>query len=1306
MSRTVRILHHTFRLSWILFAAGVLLVASVVSVARLMLPMVQDYRAELQQVASEQLGRPVSIERVTAGWTGIRPQVRFVGVTVYEPDGKTVWLHLDQVRASIKVLASLWHRRIETGAVQFVGAHLDVARQADGSYVVAGVKTGTGGVVGHGGKRMLAWLVARERVDISRSSISWSDSRLSSQPLRFTDVDLRLDISQGLHRISGSARLAGDANQRLRILLEVSGDASHPETLSSSFYLDGRIRLGSWIDGSVLENTRIDSGVLNYRLWGSGRDRLDHLVGDLSLSKLVWRHLGAEKTAGGAEPARGFSLDKLSGKLFWHSAGGGWSLDLQHVQVARAGDSWPATDLHLAVSPRGDKGDRTMDGYFSFVRLQDVNAFLLALSSLDPGVRHILAEANPRGDLRGLAFRLHRQDRRIDHFYVQGQFDDLSMDRWGKLPGVAGIDGRLRANEHNGYLDLTSRDVSIDEPRLFPGPISATELIGRFFWRHDERGWHIQSRELRAGNDDIRTHGRVALELPPPGQGKSPFLDMQLSFQDGKVGQARRYLPRGIMPADVVEWLDQALSGGRVTSGGLLYFGHLHDFPFRHHEGIFQVNFGVEDGLLDYAPGWPRIEDVVAEVEFQNHSFLARVRSGKIYSLDVTPTTVAIPDLGKGATLEIKGGAQGGMGDMLRFLVESPLAAQYSDVLSGVHGEGDADLSLDLSLPLKHMHRHTAHVRVRFDDDKVRLPAWNLGLDQVKGELRVAAGASGLSYAAKDVSARYQGKPATLNVSTLMDQRGRHTRVDLRTRVAASGLLGDRTAALAPYLKGNTDWLVRADVAPAEGKRLPPVGIHLESSLKGVAVNLPHPMAKPAAESRPFAMDVRLDNGRFGPVHVSYGDTLRGVLQFRDGALERGQLRFGGASAVLPKTAGLFLAGRVDRFSLSEWQQWLDALPAGGNAPGVLGRLVGLQLQAGDLELFRYHFHQVKLNANREGDFWSADVDSRELAGKLRAPVDMHGDTPLVMDLTAMHLTSPADEAKPQAGDPRALPPLRIQCKNFTYDDVPLGRLTLVARRAAGGLDFDQLDLDSPYFKLKSTGSWTVQDGNHRSSFKISASTQNLGETLTRLGYQAGIDGGEASAHVDAYWAGPPSWFQLSRLNGTVRILVKEGQLLRVNPGGGRVLGLLSLQALPRRLTLDFSDLFKRGFAFDRIQGSFTIADGDAYTNDLYMTGPSARFDISGRIGLVTHDYDQLVVVTPRVTSSIPVVGGLAGGPGVGLGLWVAERVFGRKIDELSRVRYTITGSWDDPKVERLKEDSKRDETPPQSPSLVPADGG
>ena len=84
------------------------------------------------------------------------------------------------------------------------------------------------------------------------------------------------------------------------------------------------------------------------------------------------------------------------------------------------------------------------------------------------------------------------------------------------------------------------------------------------------------------------------------------------------------------------------------------------------------------------------------------------------------------------------------------------------------------------------------------------------------------------------------------------------------------------------------------------------------------------------------------------------------------------------------------------------------------------------------------------------------------------------------------------------------------------------------------------------------------------------------------------------------------------------------------------------------------------------------------------MLGPAARIEASGRIGLARRDYDQTVFVTPLVTSSIPVIGGLAGGPAVGLGLWVAERMFGSEINKISRVQYTITGRWDSPVIERI----------------------
>jgi uncharacterized protein YhdP len=170
-------------------------------------------------------------------------------------------------------------------------------------------------------------------------------------------------------------------------------------------------------------------------------------------------------------------------------------------------------------------------------------------------------------------------------------------------------------------------------------------------------------------------------------------------------------------------------------------------------------------------------------------------------------------------------------------------------------------------------------------------------------------------------------------------------------------------------------------------------------------------------------------------------------------------------------------------------------------------------------------------------------------------------------------------------------------------------------------------------------------------------------------------------------WSGNPHQFSSTDLHGTLDMRLGEGRFLDVSPGMGRVFGLLNVGALQRRLTLDFSDLFKRGFSFDQIDGSFKIDEGDAYTNDLRIEGPSADIEILGRTGLVDRNFDQVVTITPKITGSIPVIGALAGGPVVGAALYLAQKVVGKKVDEANNRVYTITGPWDNPDISLQKSD-------------------
>ncbi len=148
-----------------------------------------------------------------------------------------------------------------------------------------------------------------------------------------------------------------------------------------------------------------------------------------------------------------------------------------------------------------------------------------------------------------------------------------------------------------------------------------------------------------------------------------------------------------------------------------------------------------------------------------------------------------------------------------------------------------------------------------------------------------------------------------------------------------------------------------------------------------------------------------------------------------------------------------------------------------------------------------------------------------------------------------------------------------------------------------------------------------------------------------------------------------------------------NGQITGLKPGAGRVLGLSSIAALPRRLALDFSDLTDKGLAFDTVRGDFDLRVGNAYTDNLLLKGPAAEIGLIGRVGLKNRDYDQTAVITTSAGNSlsIPVASAFLGGPVVGAAVLLFTQVFKQPLRGLTRGYYRITGGWENPTVERIK---------------------
>jgi uncharacterized protein YhdP len=273
---------------------------------------------------------------------------------------------------------------------------------------------------------------------------------------------------------------------------------------------------------------------------------------------------------------------------------------------------------------------------------------------------------------------------------------------------------------------------------------------------------------------------------------------------------------------------------------------------------------------------------------------------------------------------------------------------------------------------------------------------------------------------------------------------------------------------------------------------------------------------------------------------------------------------------------------------------------------------------------------------------------------------------------------------------PADMPELNLSIGKLRVDDIKFGNALLETARSTNTVEVKQLVVSSKMIELRATGNWRGKRGLDRCWFDIEISNGRLDRLLEAFDYAEEVEGGELSGSIHAGWQGAPWDFEPGRAEGRLYLDIRDGQLQSVKPGAGRVFGLVGLHTLPRRLSLDFSDLFRKGFSFDRIEGNFVLDGGNAYTDDLQIEGPAARIDITGRIGLAEQDYDQLVTVMPNLSSSLPLAGVLAGGPAVGAALLIADQLLDSEIDGMAVQRYAVTGPWSEPVYEKLGEKKKK----------------
>jgi uncharacterized protein YhdP len=1222
-------------------------------------------------------------------------------------------------RVGLDVWRSLRTGRLAAGRLVLDGARLHVIVTADGVEL-----RGQGDLASASGG---AHLAVRDLpigwVEIDDSTVTVEDQRTGAKPWNIDRVTLELERDPSSLTVRATVRLPDALGARLELDGHFEGDLAKPAELAWHAGVGlTRASLAGW--------TRLvpqwpwlptqGSGELTLSADGRGTE-LGHAAARLALKHVV----GA--TPPGASPA---TLAELAGVLEVRHAGGHWSASGRGLTVDPGANAWRDGEFTatLELDEAGLKGLKLSS---PSIRLDPLATLATLLP--DGGAREALAALAPHGALTGVDLALGRGTRPSEWRLDGGlRFTGLAVGAWRGAPGLAGLDGELRADGDHGRLRAHSQSFTLDLPRILRTPVGADEVGATLDWWWQPDGWRFAVDDAKSRSADGGGGGKARLWLPA--DDSSPLLVLDLSLHDIDARAAAKYLPGRVIPPAAMAWLDHAFLAGRVDNVHFEFAGPTREFPFRDGGGLFRIRVPFSGMRIHYQDGFTDIEEAEGEAEFKNQGFTAHAVRARVGGLEISDADARMADFAS-AELSTSARARGDLGAGLAFLKASPIGPKLGSYFMALEARGPLTAEVSLDLPFLRFAERHINLSARLEQAAATLPG-------IPGEATAISGAFTLrdrELEAKELSATLLGNAVRLSARTIAGPSGvpgdRVLVVDAQGRAGGEELQKLLHITRGHWFEGTSDWRAQARVpryewwpapaplpadAPPDATPAPhevevrwlAASVRVESALQGLAISLPAPLAKAAEEARGLRLEATIDPGleaaapalpasfRRGPPPHEPVLTARlqlghdaGVAEFRyDGEyqLRRGTLRFGGGTPLLRETGGLWLEGRLAAYDLSAWLAVRLSDDTGGSVGSYLrGGTVGVDR----FDIFGFLFADVTIALEAGKGEWRARVDGPAAKGTIVVPWEMPGAAPLTLDLDRLLLGErvAAGAAPAQPTDPTELPALAITIRDLEIQKRHFGTLEAKVSRTEDGLQLDSATLAGASFHAAARGSWEVTASGQRTLLSVTIESTDVQDTLSAWGFEQTLSGKSGKVSGEVRWPGGIEGDVLSRLSGNAQISVESGQLMTVTPGAGRVLGLLSVAALPRRLMLDFSDLTDKGFAFDSVKGDFEFRDGNAYTSNLVLKGPAAEIGVVGRTGLAARDYDQTAKVTGHFSGPLAAAGALAGGPVVGAAVLLFSTVFKGPLSGIVRGYYRITGTWESPKVERIGAGAARD---------------
>lgn len=1240
-------------LSPIFLVSCILVMAVTLTLRYGILPDIEKYHSDVTRMASDAVGLPVKIDKIEAGWRGLRPYLRLGDVRLMDAQGNSA-LALKRVDLVVSWM-TLLSGELRLHALEVNDPELGIRRDRQGHLHVAGLQLKE---QQSGDDKLSDWLLHQSSIVVRDGHVTWLDELHDRPLLEFSQVQFRLSNSGRRHRFALHLAPPANVSSPLDVRGILAGSSFsdledwHGELYAQLAYADVTAWTGWLTLPDELSNAR--GGLRAWLAIENGKFK--RVTADLDL--------GAVKSRLAANMPE-LDLTALRGRVDANKMPHGFEISTQRLSLQmRNGFKLQPTDFHLRLTGVNDNAFAAGDMGINFIELSDLTT-MAEYIPLDQELKQKLADFAPRGHLADLRMVWSKNENKPTRFDVKARFDDISLRGMGAFPGVENLSGQVNGSDSSGSLVLNAPHLKLDAPQWFLEPLAFDAFAAKASWQRKPSGWDVKLNEFSASNADLDGTAYGSYQTIEHGPG---VLDVTLNLTRASMRHAVRYLPKELLGKKTMSWLQSGLQGGEADDVHLRLRGDLNDFPFpENKKGVFRVEAKANDVIVDYVKGWPRVEDAAVKFLIEGRKLQLDAASAMMSGARVQKINVTIPDLlNDELLLQVKGEASTETRHILSFIKHSPVRGYINGFTDNATARGDGRLDVQLDIPLGDK-PVKLNGNYHFADNELTLGEAIPSARAVTGDMAFTES----SVRVKDMRAQILGGPATLTVKSENDGALK-VKLSGRANMDVWNKLNPHPALQS--LSGSADW--STDVSVRDGQYV----VETVSDLRGLGSNLPAPLSKRPNEAVPVKFEMRNSGASQDVMWLQYGDQISARLLRADDKLgvrtfKRGYVNFGPARHLVDKD-GIWVVGALPVLSLEGWRGVFQS-DSSGASPQIDGIDVIIQKLVG----YNSVINGVNVHARNRNGVLTAQLSSKEMNGELNWFPQGKGRVVARMKNAVFWNAEKDKRAEASKTSSNiSMPVVDVVVDNFTFRNRPLGKLELHASQFEKDVLLDHFKLASPDGVLVANGKWGMDPAQTHLIIKLELN--DVGNVLARFGYPNSIKSGNGVLDCDLTWGGAPDDFALANLDGHLGLKMAKGQFLKLDPGAGKLLSVLSLQSLPKRITLDFTDVFSQGFEFDNMDGMAQVRQGVMSTDDFKINGSAAAVALSGQVDLNRETQSLRVRVLPTIGNSVSLLA-FAAGPAVGAGVFLANKILRNPLDKLVSFEYNVTGSWIDPKVEK-----------------------